>query len=510
MGIGFRKLGVRKMSRQQAGQQLSERLDFLGLGSEQKANLAALQPAIVASLSSSLDDFYRKARAVPETAKFFANEAHIQHAKSMQIKHWTRISSASFDSEYTAAVTAIGRTHARLGLEPRWYIGGYALVLEGIIKAIIESQLKGFMVEKKGKQLAKDMTVAMKAALLDMDYSISVYLEALAEEQAASEQEQQRMKKEQEQVLSLLNTALNHMAQGDLSSHMDGELAAEFEGLKTNFNTALGKLSGAFSEIIEESHKISANTRELTSSTDDMARRTEQQAASLEQTAAALEQITNISRQSAQRTEQAQNIVKSSAEEAARSRHIVTEAVEAMSAIEQSSQKITQIVSVIDEIAFQTNLLALNAGVEAARAGEAGKGFAVVAQEVRELAQRSANAAKEIRLLIDKSSQDVANGVSLVNRTGEALNSIGGKVDHLKDHIGAITQAVQEQAMGIEEINSAIGSMDQLTQQNAAMVEETNAATHGLSDISSNLAALISRFNVQKSMQHSQPVYRAA
>ncbi|UHS56101.1 methyl-accepting chemotaxis protein [Agrobacterium vaccinii] len=498
------------MSGQQAGHQLSERLAFLGLGPEQKKNLAALKPAIVASLSGSLDDFYTKARAVPDTAKFFANEAHIQHAKSMQIKHWSRIASASFDSEYTTAVTAIGRTHARLGLEPRWYIGGYALILEGIIKAVVDAQLKGFMFEKKGKQVAKDITVAVKAALLDMDYSISVYLEALAEERAASELEQQRMKQEQQQVLSLLNTALNHMAQGDLTSRMDGDLAAEFDGLKTNFNTALAKLSGAFSEIVEESHKISANTRELTSSTDDMARRTEQQAASLEQTAAALEQITTISRQSAQRTEQAQDIVKSSAEEAARSRHIVTEAVEAMSAIEHSSQKITQIVSVIDEIAFQTNLLALNAGVEAARAGEAGKGFAVVAQEVRELAQRSANAAKEIRVLIDKSSQDVANGVSLVSRTGEALNSIGGKVDHIQDHIGAITQAVQEQAMGIQEINSAIASMDQLTQQNAAMVEETNAATHGLSDISSNLAALVSRFNVQKSMRHQQAVYRAA
>ncbi len=498
------------MSGQQAGHQLSERLAFLGLGPEQKKNLAALKPAIVASLSGSLDDFYTKARAVPDTAKFFANEAHIQHAKSMQIKHWSRIASASFDSEYTTAVTAIGRTHARLGLEPRWYIGGYALILEGIIKAVVDAQFKGFMFEKKGKQVAKDITVAVKAALLDMDYSISVYLEALAEERAASELEQQRMKQEQQQVLSLLNTALNHMAQGDLTSRMDGDLAAEFDGLKTNFNTALAKLSGAFSEIVEESHKISANTRELTSSTDDMARRTEQQAASLEQTAAALEQITTISRQSAQRTEQAQDIVKSSAEEAARSRHIVTEAVEAMSAIEHSSQKITQIVSVIDEIAFQTNLLALNAGVEAARAGEAGKGFAVVAQEVRELAQRSANAAKEIRVLIDKSSQDVANGVSLVSRTGEALNSIGGKVDHIQDHIGAITQAVQEQAMGIQEINSAISSMDQLTQQNAAMVEETNAATHGLSDISSNLAALVSRFNVQKSMRHQQAVYRAA
>lgn len=489
--------------------QLTERLDFLGLDTEQRQDLAALKTTITGTLSSSLDAFYKKARAVPETAKFFSSEAHIQHAKGMQVSHWTRIATGVFDADYTKAVSAIGRTHARLGLEPRWYIGGYALVLEGIIKAIVESELKGFLVEKKGKKVAKGISATVKAAMLDMDYSISVYLDVLADERAKVEAEQKRMKEEQDHVLALLNSALDRMAQGDLTSRIDGPIPAEFTGLKENFNAAISRLSGAFSEIVEESHKIANNTRELTSSTDDMARRTEQQAASLEETAAAIDQITTISKQSASRTEEAQAIVKSSAEEAARSRHIVSEAVEAMSAIEGSSQKITQIISVIDEISFQTNLLALNAGVEAARAGEAGKGFAVVAQEVRELAQRSASAAKEIRTLIDKSSQDVAQGVSLVNRTGEALNSIGGKVDDIHEHIGAITQAVREQAVGIQEINMAINSMDQLTQQNAAMVEETNASTHGLSDISSNLAALISRFQVEKSMTHQQH-YRAA
>ena len=488
--------------------QLTERLDFLGLDAEQRQDLAALKTTITGTLSSSLDAFYKKARAVPDTAKFFSSEAHIQHAKSMQVSHWTRISSGVFDADYTKAVSAIGRTHARLGLEPRWYIGGYALVLEGIIKAIVESELKGFLVEKKGKKVVKGISATVKAAMLDMDYSISVYLDVLADERAKIEAEQKRMKEEQDHVLALLNSALDRMAQGDLTSRIDGALPAEFAGLKENFNAAISRLSEAFAEIVDESHKIANNTRELTSATDDMARRTEQQAASLEETAAAIDQITTISKQSASRTEEAQAIVKSSADEAARSRHIVSEAVEAMSAIEGSSQKITQIISVIDEISFQTNLLALNAGVEAARAGEAGKGFAVVAQEVRELAQRSASAAREIRTLIDKSSQDVAQGVSLVNRTGEALNSIGGKVDDIHEHIGAITQAVREQAVGIQEINMAINSMDQLTQQNAAMVEETNASTHGLSDISSNLAALISRFQVEKSMTYQQ--HRAA
>jgi methyl-accepting chemotaxis protein len=490
--------------------QLEERLSFLGLGTEQKQTLASLKPVITASLNASLDTFYSKARAVPETAKFFSNEAHLQHAKSMQVKHWTMIASAKYDAEYVKAVGAIGRTHAKLGLEPRWYIGGYGLILQGIVDAIISSQLKGMFADKKAKKLSSEITTAVKAALLDMDYSISVYLDALADERAKVEAKQATMKAEQDEALRVLNNALNRLAQGDLTATINGSLAPQFDDLTNNYNEALNNLSGAFAEIIEESQKISNNTRELTSSTDDMAKRTEQQAAALEQTGAALEQITTISKQSAQRTQQAQDVVLSSAQEAERSRTIVIEAVQAMSAIEDSSQKITQIISVIDEISFQTNLLALNAGVEAARAGEAGKGFAVVAQEVRELAQRSANAAKEIKTLIDKSFQDVVQGVSLVNKTGEALNSIGTKVDHIHEHISAITTAAREQAMGIQEINSAVSSMDHLTQQNAAMVEETNAATHSLGDISSNLAALVTRFNVSKTMAYKQPVYRAA
>ncbi len=267
-------------------QQLGERLDFLGLGSEQRQTLAGLKGVITGSLEASLDAFYAKARAVPETAKFFSSEAHIQHAKSMQVKHWSRIASGTFDEGYTQAVTAIGRTHAKLGLEPRWYIGGYALVLEGIIKSVIESELKGIFAEKKARKLKDALTVTVKAALLDMDYSISVYLEALAAERQKVEAEQVQMKQEQDHILELLNSALAKLANGDLTSTITEKTAPQFEGLMASFNTALGNLSDAFSQIVNEANKISGNTQELTSATDDMARRTEQQAAALEETAA--------------------------------------------------------------------------------------------------------------------------------------------------------------------------------------------------------------------------------
>jgi len=475
---------------------LADRLDFLGLGAEQRETLAALQPVVKATIGASLDAFYAKAKGNPETARHFANDAHIQHAKSRQEIHWAMISTGRFNDDYVEAVSAIGRTHARLGLEPRWYIGGYALILEGIFDAVIGAEIKGFGQAARSRRLKNNIGAIMKAAMLDMDYSISVYLETLEAERQKAQAERLQSEAEQDAVIAALETALKALASGNLAATIDKPLAPRFDAVKQNYNHAVAALSTAFSEIIDETQLASDTAQELSTATDDMARRTEQQAAALEQTAAALEQITALSRQSAQRTEEAKIVAVSSASEAVRSGEVVGRAVTAMSDIESSSKKIGQIIGVIDEISFQTNLLALNAGVEAARAGESGRGFAVVAHEVRELAQRSAAAAKEIKELIAQSSKDVAQGVDLVHQTGEALRNIGGQVHTINEHIAAITTAAAEQSVGVGEINSAVNNMDQMTQQNAAMVEQTNASTQNLRNISAHLMTLVSRFAV--------------
>ncbi len=482
---------------------LTDRLSFLRIDKAQLETLITLQPVIKASIGPALDSFYAAAKASPETARFFSSDAHIAHAKDKQRHHWSLITSGRFDDQYVNAVTAIGRTHARLGLEPRWYIGGYALVLEGLLDAVVKSELKGMLQAKKAKRISDGISAVMKAAMLDMDYSISVYLQALAEEREKAEQERQKLESEQEEALTAVDRALDALRTGDLTSSINQPLSPRFQRLRDNYNQAVEALGAAFSAIVDETTRVSMSTRELTAATDNMAQRTEQQAAALEETAAALDEITAVSRQAAQRTQEAMSVVHASAQEAIRSGEIVEEAINAMGEIEQSSRRITQIIGVIDEISFQTNLLALNAGVEAARAGESGRGFAVVAQEVRELAQRSASAAREIKLLIDRSSQDVAHGVSLVNRTGEALRTIGGQVHSIDEHITAIATSSQEQSSGIGEINKAINSMDQMTQQNAAMVEETNASTHELNQIADHLNSLLSRFTVSRSQVHT-------
>ncbi|MCF6369423.1 HAMP domain-containing methyl-accepting chemotaxis protein [Rhizobium halophilum] len=286
------------------------------------------------------------------------------------------------------------------------------------------------------------------------------------------------------------------LAQGDLTQQMSGNFRGAFAELQANVNAAVESLRDAMQSVRGSTSTISGGSNELSSATNDLSKRTEQQAAALEETSAALDQITAVVRTSTERAQEATVMVSEAKESAVQSGAVVRNAVEAMERIEQASREIAQITNVIDEIAFQTNLLALNAGVEAARAGEAGKGFAVVAQEVRELAQRSAAAAKDIKGLITKSGEEVAGGVRLVQKTGEALSEIESRVLRINDHIHSIAIAAKEQATGLQEVNTAINQMDQVTQQNAAMVEETSAATQKLSSEASGLFSMVSRFNI--------------
>ena len=404
------------------------------------------------------------------------------------------------------------------------------LIGAGLLSTLIVGVLALWMVSSKIStplsrlsQLMKalawgDLTVSVEGAnrsdeIGEMAKTVEIFkqnaVERVSSEQtaassrAAAEAERERIAAERAQAaesqaaaVQSLGEGLRRLAAGDLTARLDQGFTQEFARVRDDFNTAVEKLSETLRAVVASTSAIHSGTREISTASDDLSHRTEQQAASLEETAAALEEITATLKKSAEGAKHAAEVVSNADQDAKKGAVIVKQAVEAMDEIAKSSGQIGQIIGVIDEIAFQTNLLALNAGVEAARAGDAGKGFAVVASEVRALAQRSAEAAKEIKGLISTSTNQVDAGVNLVAESGKALERIIAQVSEINRVVADIAAGAHEQATGLSQVNTAISQMDQSTQQNATMVEESTAASHSLTQETTQLASLVERFRV--------------
>ncbi|MGV1752137.1 methyl-accepting chemotaxis protein [Agrobacterium sp. CG674] len=385
---------------------------------------------------------------------------------------------------------------------------------QGITDAPVDGQDRKDEVGEMAKAVSVFRENALERARLETEAAASRTLS----EKERLEREAQKAQEAADTQLAVdeLAKGLGRLSDGDVGYRIDTPFAAHLDTLRSNFNNSVGNLNEALRAVGQNARGIDAGANEIRSAADDLSKRTEQQAASVEETAAALEEITTTVKDSSNRAEEVGQLVAKARQGAEKSGDVVRQAVTAMNEIERSSGEITNIISVIDEIAFQTNLLALNAGVEAARAGEAGKGFAVVAQEVRELAQRSAKAAKEIKALITTSGEHVRSGVNLVGETGRALEVIVTEVQEINRHITAIVESSREQSVGLQEINTAVNTMDQGTQQNAAMVEQSTAASHSLAKEAASLNQLLSRFNLgasdgaSRSMPTQAPVRAAS
>ena len=398
------------------------------------------------------------------------------------------------------------------------FLAGIALSLFVTVRGItgpIES-LRGRMLSLANGETEKDVAgVDRQDEVGQMAAAVAVFRENAIErirlEQSAeasrSMSEKEQLQREAQKTQEAAETkfavdglakGLQELSGGNVAYRIPTPFVAQLDGLRHDFNESLEKLQETLVQVGQNARGINAGASEIRSAADDLSKRTEQQAASVEETAAALEEITTTVKDSTRRAEEAGALVARTRQGAERSGEVVRNAVIAMQAIEKSSGEISNIISVIDEIAFQTNLLALNAGVEAARAGEAGKGFAVVAQEVRELAQRSAKAAKEIKALIATSGDHVRAGVALVGETGTSLETIVAEVQEINQHVTAIVEAAREQSTGLQEINTAVNTMDQGTQQNAAMVEQSTAASHSLAKEAASLTALLAHFRLDR------------
>jgi methyl-accepting chemotaxis protein len=408
-----------------------------------------------------------------------------------------------------------------------------ALVIIGIAFAIVRSvvgplgrvkaQMAAVAEEQSGVEItdqvfndeAGDMAKALVVLRDSVEERRQMRGREASQQQAIESERRQREEgarataEQQDHAIRSLGQGLEKLAAGDLTVTLD-DIGDNYAKLRDDFNAAAASLHDVIQAIAGSSAVVNESADSIGDATNMLARRTEQQAASLEETAGALAEITATVQTAADRATEASRMVEQTKTSAGRSGAIVRDAVTAMGRIEESSSRIGQIISVIDEIAFQTNLLALNAGVEAARAGEAGRGFAVVAQEVRELAQRSATAAREIKTLIQNSASEVEGGVALVRSTGEALVEIEGLVNQVNDQVAQITTAAREQATGLKEINHSVNEMDQMTQKNAAMVEETSAASQTLVTESDTLRTLLAKFSFSSAGQGRSRMSRAA
>ncbi|WP_420860458.1 methyl-accepting chemotaxis protein [Algirhabdus cladophorae] len=405
---------------------------------------------------------------------------------------WTADEAKAFATEQKniAAFTSLGILAVLLVISALILRQFIAKPLERVSSLVADLEEKNFSVDIKPSKRRDEIGLIM------------THLASLKGALHSAEQDREDVKRAQQQqdeVVSILTDGLQALANGDLSETINTPFPEDYEDLRNNYNTTIASLSKTIVAVINSASTIRDGAIEISQSSDDLSQRTETQAATLEETAAALEEMTASVKSAASGAKEVENIATKAIGTAEDGQGVVRSAVVAMAEIEESSNKIGQIISVIDDIAFQTNLLALNAGVEAARAGEAGRGFAVVASEVRALAQRSSDAAKEIKTLIHDSSLQVGQGVKLVDQAGDELQKIVSSVENIATLIGNMAEGSTEQSSGISEINLGVNHLDQVTQQNAAMVQEATAACFALNTDAQQLAQLVARFNTGSS-----------
>jgi methyl-accepting chemotaxis protein len=428
----------------------------------------------------ALQKLYARIASNRDASSYFSSAEQRSRATQAQLDHWKQLFSGSFDHNQVERSEKIGRVHARIGLTPHYYIGGYAVVLEDIIQ---KACTRGIHTRLSGAALGNLVGTLVKAALLDMDSALAAYFKA--EEEA------------RQVAIDALGEAMAEMADGNMRAELK-DLPDAYKQVAVDFARMRHGMSNVLLEMADSSHNIQTGASEISSAADDLANRTERTAESITRTAEVMRKVTSGVLETASYIREVNSSITEVSEQAEEGGSIVTNAISAMDKIKTSSEEIAQITEVIESIAFQTNLLALNAGVEAARAGEAGKGFAVVASEVGALAHRTTESAKSIKALIGKSSADVREGVELVGRTRTALEQIISNVGGAKQQAGEINAQAESHSVQLKHVSEEIQRMDATTQQNAAMVEESNAASQALTHESDRLTTIVSRFSLER------------
>jgi methyl-accepting chemotaxis protein len=489
--------------RAQAGS-LRDRLRFAGLDQEQCDAVRRQRPALQAHLKAGLRDLFQRYQSHPDASRNFSSERQIERLHDLQSSHWDVLTDARFDSLYAERVKVLSDSESKMGLDPRWHVAGHGVVLEHLLSGITEDMGTRALFpgsKRRARELSELLSAIVRLVMVDVEIAVSLrfneariaHQRALVDQRAA----------DQAEAADIFGQVIRALAERDLTARVNADVPAAYADLAQTLNAALDEIQGDFASLSSRVQTAEAAAGALARDSHALTRSSAGHAQELLGAAKSLANLADQVRDNASSTRSAERAVSTTRVAAEASGLVVGQAITAMSDIETSAEKIGEIIGVIDEIAFQTNLLALNAGIEAARAGDSGRGFAVVAQEVRALAQRSADAAREIKTLVSGTKAQVDAGVQMVGRTQEAIGNIVRQVGDINDAISGIANASDDQAAGLGTVTAEVGSLGARVAETSGLARSTGEGADSLQTVILELGQTIREFRIAREKQYA-------